>query len=111
MSPPTSLPGEHVRLLAQVAADQGLHLSGPSDACFEGVLGTLRGKAPEAVGGRPEPGLLLLRDLCDLHLAATRNSLHWEMLAQAAQATKNTGLLSLASSCRPHSARCAGRTP
>ncbi|WP_327425407.1 hypothetical protein OG963_00585 [Streptomyces sp. NBC_01707] len=96
---------EHVRLLTAAAADQGLHLSGPSDTCFEGVLGTPRRKAPEAVGGRPEPGLLLLRDLRDLHLAATHNSLHWEMLAQAAQATKNTGLLSLASSCHPQTLR------
>ncbi|GAA3480018.1 hypothetical protein [Streptomyces yanii] len=96
---------EHVRLLAETAADHGLYLTGPPDASSEGVLGALRLKASEVVGGHPEPGLLLLRDLRDLHLAATHNSLHWEMLAQAAQATKDTGLLGLASSCHPQTLR------
>ncbi|MDX3771904.1 MULTISPECIES: hypothetical protein [unclassified Streptomyces] len=96
---------EHVRLLTAAVTEHGLHLSGPPDASFEGVLGALRRKASEGVGGRPEPGLLLLRDLRDLHLAATHNSLYWEMLAQAAQATKDTGLLGLASSCHPQTLR------
>lgn len=33
----------------------------------------------------------------DLHLAATENSLHWEMLAQTSQATRDERLLELAS--------------
>ncbi|MFD3619617.1 hypothetical protein ACFWWT_31150 [Streptomyces sp. NPDC058676] len=55
--------------------------------------------------GRPETGLLLLYDLRELHLAATRNSLHWEMLAQAAQATSDDRLLGLAGSWHPRTLR------
>jgi hypothetical protein len=51
---------------------------------------------------RPEPGL---RDLRDLHLAAAQNSLYWEMLAQAAQATRDDGLLDLSSACHPQTLR------
>ncbi|MEW2117949.1 hypothetical protein AB0945_22735 [Streptomyces sp. NPDC005474] len=54
---------------------------------------------------RPEPGLLLLRDLRELHLAATENSLLWEMLAQVAQATDDHELLTLASACHPRTLR------
>lgn len=57
------------------------------------------------MGRRPEPGLLLLRDLRDLHLAATENSLYWEMPAQAALAGKEDRLLALASSCHPQTLR------
>jgi hypothetical protein len=56
-------------------------------------------------GSRPDPGLLLLRDLREVHLAAAHNSLHWEMLAQVAQASKDTRLLALASSCHPQTLR------
>lgn len=65
----------------------------------------LRHTTPELPGRRPEPGLLLLRDLRELHLAAAHNSLHWKMLAQVAQATRSTGLLDLASSCHPRTLR------
>ncbi|WP_031087261.1 hypothetical protein [Streptomyces sp. NRRL WC-3549] len=96
---------EHVRRLAEAAAGHGLDLDDPGGDPSGGVLGALRRKASEVVGRRPEPGLLLLRDLRDLHLAATYNSLHWEMLAQAAQATRDKGLLGLASSCHPQALR------
>jgi hypothetical protein len=96
---------EHVRRLADHAENQGLHLGPDPDPPSDGLLGTLRHKASQALGSRPEPGLLLLRDLRELHLAATENSLHWEMLAQAAQATKDDGLLALASDCHPRTLR------
>ncbi|PZT70256.1 hypothetical protein DN402_32455 [Streptomyces sp. SW4] len=96
---------EHVRRLADVAADHGLDLGDAPDDDGDGVFAALRRKASQAVGGRPEPGLLLLRDLRDLHLAAAENSLHWEMLAQAAQASRDTGLLELASDCHPRTLR------
>jgi hypothetical protein len=54
---------------------------------------------------RPEPLPPLLRDLRDLHLAATENSLLWEMLAQFAQATNDDKLLTLASACHPQTLR------
>ncbi|WP_108989740.1 hypothetical protein [Streptomyces coelicoflavus] len=96
---------EHVRRLAEVAAEHGTKLGDPPDHRADGVFATLREKASEAVAHRPEPGLLLLRDLRELHLAAAENSLHWEMLAQAAQASKDSGLLTLASSCHPRTLR------
>ncbi|MFE2463504.1 hypothetical protein [Streptomyces sp. NPDC059402] len=96
---------EHVRRLAEAGAEHGVRLGDPPDHSSDGVLATLREKASEAVVHRPEPGLLLLRDLRELHVSAAENSLHWEMLAQAAQASKDGGLLALASSCHPRTLR------
>ncbi|WP_409468732.1 hypothetical protein [Streptomyces sp. HC307] len=101
---------DHIQRLATAAHEHGLDLGDAPGASSVGVLSTLREKAAEAVGHRPErhrpePGLLLLRDLRELHLGATENSLHWEMLAQAAQATKDDELLALASACHPQTLR------
>ncbi|WP_037676674.1 hypothetical protein [Streptomyces griseus] len=96
---------EHGGRLAETGRHYDLDLRGPRDHSSPGALATLRQKAAEALGRRPETGLLLLHDLCDLHLAATRNSLHWEMLAQAAQALRDERLLDLASFCHPRTLR------
>ncbi|MFD6170055.1 hypothetical protein [Streptomyces coeruleorubidus] len=96
---------EHAARLADAGRDHGLDLSGPRGNPSSGALTTLREKASEALGRRPEPGLLLLHDLRDLHLAAARNSLHWEMLAQAAQATRDERLLTLVTDCHPQTLR------
>ncbi|MFI5519968.1 hypothetical protein [Streptomyces platensis] len=97
---------QHTQLLNETAADYGLNLASPPDAASsDGMLATLRPRASEMVGHLPEPGLLLLRDLRQLHLAAAENSLHWEMLAQAAQATKDDRLLGLSSTCHPQTLR------
>jgi hypothetical protein len=96
---------EHATRLADTGRAFGLDLSGPREDPTPGVLTALREKASEALGRRPQTGLLLLHDLRDLHLAATRNSLHWEMLAQAAQALRDERLLGLASSCHPRTLR------
>ncbi|MFD5452356.1 MULTISPECIES: hypothetical protein [unclassified Streptomyces] len=96
---------EHVRRLAETAGHHGLDLAGPPDDAPDGVFATLREKAAQAVAHRPEPGLLLLRDLRELHLAAAENSLHWVMLAQVAQASRDSGLLELASDCHPQTLR------
>ncbi|MEU9170363.1 hypothetical protein AB0D34_21580 [Streptomyces sp. NPDC048420] len=81
---------EHAERLADLAADEGLHLDDDT---------------PEATPATAPEGLLLLHDLRALHLAATENSLHWEMLAQAARATRDERLLSLASACHPQTLR------
>ncbi|MFD5742768.1 hypothetical protein ACFXJM_13830 [Streptomyces massasporeus] len=96
---------EHAAGLADVGRDHGLDLSGPRDHPWPGALAALREKASEALGRRPETGLLLLNDLRDLHLAAARNSLHWEMLAQVAQATRDERLLALVGDCHPQTLR------
>lgn len=97
---------QHVQRLSETAADYGLNLDGPPDAASsDGMLVTLRHGASEMMGHRSEPGLLLLRDLQQLHLAAAENSLHWEMLAQVAQAGKDDRLLGLSSTCHPQTLR------
>ena len=96
---------EHAVRLADVGRDHGLDLSGPRDHPSPGALAVLREKASEALGRRPGTGLLLLNDLRDLHLTAARNSLHWEMLAQVAQATRDERLLALVGGCHPQTLR------
>ncbi|MEU5179660.1 hypothetical protein AB0G49_06345 [Streptomyces longwoodensis] len=96
---------EHCSRLADSGRGRGLGLAGPPGDPAPGVLTTLREKTAGALGRRPDIGLLLLRDLCELHLAATRNSLHWGMLAQAAQASRDEDLLTLASECHPRTLR------
>lgn len=96
---------EHAARLAETGRDHGLDLSGPRGKPQAGALAALREKASEALGRRPEPGLLLLHDLRDLHLSAAGNALHWEMLGQAAQAGKDTRLLGLVSACHPQTLR------
>jgi hypothetical protein len=95
---------EHAQRLDDTGRDRGLRLGAPKDHA-PGLLAAVREKAAEALGHRPEPGLLLLRDLRDLHLAAAQNSLYWEMLAQTAQATRDDALLSLSSACHPQTLR------
>jgi hypothetical protein len=81
---------EHAGRLAEHAAGEGLRLDDDT---------------PEPTSGGGPEGLQLLHDLRALHLAATENSLHWEMLAQAAQATRDERLLELASACHPQTLR------
>jgi hypothetical protein len=72
----------------------------------------LREKASELAGRRPEPGLLLLADLRHLHRVAAGVSLDWELLAQGAQAAKDSELLALTDGAtRSRCARCDGPTP
>ncbi|MFC7792557.1 hypothetical protein [Streptomyces cinereoruber] len=96
---------EHVRRLADAAAHYGLDLDGPSDGPSPGPFAAPGRKAPEGADDGLGPGLLLLRDLRGTHLAAAYNSLHWEMLAQAAQALRDHRLLALASFCHPRTLR------
>lgn len=95
---------EHTERLAGAGRSRGVDLdetvSEPS-----ALATTLREKTAEAIGRRPEPALLLLDDLRSLHLAAAGNSLYWEMLGQAAQATRDTELLDLVTDCHPQTLR------
>ncbi|MDX3234124.1 hypothetical protein PV392_00185 [Streptomyces sp. ME03-5709C] len=95
---------EHTRWLADAAQAYDLDLD-PSGEPRNGLLPELGRKTAEVVGRRPEPALLLLRDLRDLHLAAAGNSLYWEMVAQAGQATRQEALLDLAARCHPRTLR------
>jgi hypothetical protein len=57
------------------------------------VAGAAREKGAELLGRRPEPGLLLLMDLRELHVLAAGVSLDWVALGQAAQAARDGVLL------------------
>ncbi|EFL37303.1 hypothetical protein [Streptomyces griseoflavus] len=97
---------EHSDRITEAAAHYDVRLSGPpAKSAPGGILSALREKTAETVGRRPEPALLLLHDLGDLHLAATENSLYWEMLAQAAQASRDRRLLGLTTVCHPQTLR------
>jgi hypothetical protein len=64
--------------------------------------------AADAVAARTPgklPALLLLEDLSDLYLAASETSLAWEMLAQHAQARRESDLLGLTAACHPQTLR------
>ncbi|WP_086793283.1 hypothetical protein [Streptomyces thermovulgaris] len=96
---------EHAQRLADAARRQGLDLDDAPGELSSGMLPALQEKATGAADRRPEPGLLLLRDLRELHLGATENSLHWEMLAQAAQAARDDELPAVVSACHPRTLR------
>ncbi len=97
----------HVHRLAEQAERYELDLD--ADAVEEeqdrGVLARVREKGSELLGQRPEPGLLLLRDLRELHLAAARASLAWTVLGQGAQAVSDPELLETVTACHPETIR------
>ena len=85
---------EHAAQLAKLGRAHGVELAA-DDA-----------EDPEIGHTADAPGpLRLLDDLCTVYLAASANSLRWEMLAQAAQAGSDADLLKLASACHPQTLR------
>lgn len=93
---------EHAQRLENYAITHGLDIESDPPESFAISLTPL---TEETTGCWGEPGLLLLKDMRALHLSATETSVHWEMLAQAAQALKNQELLALASACHPQTVR------
>jgi hypothetical protein len=96
---------EHIRLLADEASRRGVSLDG--DPGGASPLSTVREKVAELVGRRPEPGLLLLRDLRRIHLDCVGLSVDWEILCQTAQGLKDDDLLALCQRCHPDTLRQA----
>jgi hypothetical protein len=97
----------HVRALAEAGKRFNLDLDAhePAPHAPDGPLSTVREKTADLVGRRPEPGLLLLRDLRRLHLTAAGASIDWTLLAQGAQAAKDRQLLDLVAACHPQTLR------
>jgi hypothetical protein len=95
---------EHVRGLAEIGRHHGLELD-PEPAAGGGVLAAVRQKGDELLGRHHEASLLLLYDLRTVHRMAAGTSLDWEVLAQTAQALKNTELLELAERFHPQTLR------
>ena len=97
---------QHVAALAKVGRRYQVSLDPQVDA-DHGLIDAVQQKASELLGRRPEPGLLLLADLRHLYRDASGTSLDWELLAQAAQARKDSELLSVAAHCHPQTLRQA----
>jgi hypothetical protein len=96
---------DHVREIAEAARDHGLDLDPTPSTGAPAVVEQVVRRASVLLGRRPEPGLLLLADLRRLHRKAAGVSLDWELLAQAAQAQQQRGLLALAQRCHPQTLR------
>jgi hypothetical protein len=94
----------HVEQLAAIGRRYGLELNA-DDADGASVTEQLREESARLLGRRPEPALLLLRDVRQVHLKAAGVSLDWELLAQAAQGAKHLELLELAERCHPDTLR------
>jgi hypothetical protein len=64
-----------------------------ADGMWESLLAGLRRMQAVAAGRRAAPGLLLLRDLRQLHLAIEEAAMLWLVIGQAAQALRDRELL------------------
>lgn len=91
---------DHVRRIATVSEAMDVDLDPVSTRTAWVVPGPSSAPAPD-----DDPALRLLADLRRLHQRAVRVSLGWELLAQGAQATKDSQLLDLASRCHPDTLR------
>lgn len=90
----------HARVLAPHAARYGEEVDddvGPD--LWSGLLERARHKGSELLGRSPQAGLLLLRDLRVLFLAAEEASITWVMAGQAAQAARDAELLQTVTQC------------
>jgi sugar phosphate isomerase/epimerase len=94
----------HVAELARIGADFGVGLD-PEATAEPGVLERLQQTTADLLRHRPEPGLLLLADLRHVHREAAGVSLDWELLAQAAQGSRQAELFGLARRCHPDTLR------
>ncbi|SFC91756.1 hypothetical protein SAMN04487968_11457 [Nocardioides terrae] len=95
---------QHVSELARVGQAYGLDLDADADD-EPSLLGRVKQKGSELTGRFHEPGLPLLADLRHVHRTAAGASLDWEILAQTAQALKDTDLLDVAQRCHPETLR------
>jgi hypothetical protein len=96
---------EHVRRLSEVGADYGLDDLDPDPEDEATMLARMKQRGAELTGRFHEPTILLLADLRHIHRTAAGVSLDWEVLAQTAQAMKDTELLTTAQECHPETLR------
>ncbi len=66
---------------------------------WSGLLERARHLSSDLLGRAPQAGLLLLRDLRTLFLAAEETSITWVMAGQAAQAARDAALLQAVTEC------------
>ena len=96
---------EHVAALAEQGERHGASLDARPAQDGPRPLEAAREKGAELMGRRPEPALLLLRDLRELHLLACRASISWTILGQGAQAARDGDLLDVVARCHPRTLR------
>jgi hypothetical protein len=82
-------------VISRAAALREKQLPPPDESVGETTTAALRHKLAEALGRRPESGLLLLRSLRQLYLQAQEVSFHWIITGQLAQATRDHELLTM----------------
>jgi len=86
--------GPHAeRHAGEVPGDRG-------EGARDSLLAGLRRATAAAVGRSPMTGLLLLRDLRQLHLAIEEAAMLWLIVGQGAQAARDRELLALVEHCR-----------
>lgn len=94
---------QHISELARHGRHYGLRLSaGPRTGAITGLV---QSRMSGLLRHRPEPALALLADLRRIHRLSAGVSLDWELLAQGAQAAKDSELLDLTSRCHPETLR------
>lgn len=93
----------HLQDLAEHGHHYGLRLS--AHPRTGAATGFLQSRVSGMLRRRPEPGLMLLADLRRIHRMAAGTSVDWELLGQAAQATKDEELLGLTKKCHPETLR------
>src|SRR5919202_2574239 len=89
----------HLEELAPFAQQYGASADTDGVAESPSLLETLRHKSAELLGRSEATGLLLLRDLRNLYLAAQEAEIAWVILAQAAQAARDRELLRVVTEC------------
>lgn len=93
----------HLEELATHGRHYGLRLN--ASPRTGSATGYLQSRLSGMLRKRPEPGLMLLADLRRIHRMAAATSVDWELLGQAAQATKDEELLDLTKRCHPETLR------
>lgn len=85
---------DHAETVRTISGKFGKVLSEPAGTeTLHNVMAGIRRKSSELLSRRPEPGLLLLRDLRQLYLMAEEAGIRWLALGQVAQAIPDRQLL------------------
>jgi hypothetical protein len=93
---------QHARALEPHTDRYGGDVDGDLEpGVWSGLLERVRRQTSALLGREPHSGLLLLRDLRALFLAAEETSITWVMAGQAAQALRDAQLLETVSKSHP----------
>lgn len=91
---------QHLAQLAPHAERYGAKAAPDNVDSSPGLLETLQRKVGNTVRGTEFSGVLLIRDLRELYLAAHAAELCWVILSQAAKARRDAGLIEVTAACQ-----------